>query len=126
MSKEKQIDIDIAVEEMASPVREITVKCGKCEYYKDGSCLKPIDIGCDINEDILNECEALYNAGYRKQSAIEKVEKKLFRDAFMSVLFSLVYLGGDGKWHTKRNNAEKTTAIMERYLSLVTREDGGE
>ncbi len=68
MSKEKQIDIDIAVEEMASAIREITVKCGKCEYYEDGSCLKPIDLGCDINEDILNECDALYNAGYRKQS----------------------------------------------------------
>lgn len=66
MSKEKQIDIDIAVEEMASAIREITVKCGKCEYYKDGSCLKPFDMGCDIDEDILNACDALYNAGYRK------------------------------------------------------------
>lgn len=70
MSREKQVDIDIAVEEMASAIREIMVKCGKCEYYKDGSCLKPIDVGCDINEDILNECDALYNRGYRKQSEI--------------------------------------------------------
>ena len=68
MSREKQIDIDLAVEEMASAIREITVKCCKCEYYKDGSCLKPIDMGCNINEDILNECDALYNARYRKQS----------------------------------------------------------
>lgn len=66
LNEKRQIYIDEAVEEMASAVREITVKCGKCEYYKDGSCLKPIDIGCDINEDILNECDALYNANYRK------------------------------------------------------------
>ena len=72
MSKEKQIDIDIAVEEMASTIREITVKCGKCEYYKDGSCLKPVNVGCGINEDILNECDALYNAGYRKQSLVAR------------------------------------------------------
>lgn len=67
MNKETQIDIDITVEAMASVIREITVKCGKCEYYKDGSCLKPIDIGCNINEDILNECDALYNANYCKK-----------------------------------------------------------
>ena len=72
MIKEKQIDIDIAVEEMASTIREITVKCGKCEYYKDGSCLKPVNVGCGINEDILNECDALYNAGYRKQSLVAR------------------------------------------------------
>ena len=75
MSREKQIDIDIAVEEMASAIREITVKCGKCEYYKDGSCLKPIDMGCDINEDILNECDTLYTAGYRKQEWISVDER---------------------------------------------------
>lgn len=66
LNEKRQIYIDEAVEEMASTIREITVKCGKCEYYKDGSCLNPIDLGCDINEDILNECDALYNAGYRK------------------------------------------------------------
>lgn len=48
MSKDRQIDIDIAVEEMASTIRKITVKCGKCEYYKDGSCLNPSNVGCDI------------------------------------------------------------------------------
>ena len=69
--------------------------------------------------------ERLYNAGYRKQSEIEKVENKLFLDGFESVLFSLVYLGGDGKWHTKRNNAEKTTAIVERCINLITTMKGG-
>ena len=68
MSRDKQINIDIAVEEMASVIREITVKCNGCEFYIDGSCLHPIDIGCDTNEDILNTCDALYSAGYRKQS----------------------------------------------------------
>ena len=95
MSKEKQIDIDIAVEEMASVIREITVKCDKCECFKDGSCLKPIDVGCDINEDILNECEALYNAGYRKQSEGEWIKKDGFLvcsecDATKPIAFSTV------------------------------------
>jgi len=77
MSEEKQIYIDEAVEEMASAIREITTSCGKCEYYKDGSCLKPIDIGCGENEDILNECDALYSKGYRKafEVAIEIFER---------------------------------------------------
>lgn len=46
MDREKQIDI--VVEEMASTIREITVKCGKCEYYKEGSCLNPSNVRCDI------------------------------------------------------------------------------
>ena len=95
MSKEKQIDIDIAVEAMASVIREITVKCGKCEYYKDGSCLKPIDIGCNINEDILNECDALYNANYRKQSEGEWILCGTFDD-----FFKCSCCGYDRPWQT--------------------------
>ena len=72
LNKDKQIDIDIAVEEMASAVREITVACNKCEYYKEGSCLKPIDLGCDDNEDILNSCDAIYEKGYRKASEVAR------------------------------------------------------
>lgn len=63
----------------------------------------------------------LANKGYRKQSELEKLGNKLFSDALETVLFSLVYLGADGKWHTRRNNAEKTTAIVERFLALVSR-----
>ncbi len=72
MSRDKQIDIDIAVEEMAGAVREITVACSKCEYYKDGSCLKPIDLGCDTNEDILLSCDAIYEKGFRNYIEISK------------------------------------------------------
>ena len=75
MSEEKQIYIDEAVEEMATAIRPIMTKCGKCEYYKDGSCIKPIYTDCDINEDILNECDAFYNAGYRKQNEGEWIIK---------------------------------------------------
>ena len=78
MSKEKQIDINIAVEEMASAVRERTVACNKCEYYKEGSCLKPIVLGCNDNEDILNLCDAIYEKGYRKASEVAgKIIKEL-------------------------------------------------
>ena len=72
MQKEKQIDIDIAVEEMASAVRERTVACNKCEYYNEGSCLKPIDLGCNDNEDVLNLCDAIYEKGYRKASEVAR------------------------------------------------------
>lgn len=69
--------------------------------------------------------EKMTAKGYRKQSEVEKLENKLFTELFESVLFSLVYLSADGKWHTKRNNAEKTTAIIERYLKLVAIEKVG-
>lgn len=72
MDRENQIYADEVVEEMASAIREITTKCGKCEYYKDGSCLKPIDLGCDTNEDILNSCDAIYEKGFRDYRAIAK------------------------------------------------------
>lgn len=79
----KQIDIDIAVEEMASAVREITTACGKCEYYKDGSCLKPFDLGCDTNEDILNECDAIYAKGFRNVDEIfDDISARLCSDGF--------------------------------------------
>ena len=72
MSREKQIYIDEAVEEMATAIRPIMVKCSKCEYYNDGSCHKPFDMGCDINEDILNECDAFYEKCYRKASDVAR------------------------------------------------------
>lgn len=75
MSRDKQIDIDIAVEEMASAVRERTVACNKCEYYKEGSCLKPIDLGCNENEDILNQCDAIYENGFRN---LRETARKIF------------------------------------------------
>ncbi|MBP3573916.1 MAG: hypothetical protein J6J71_04840 [Prevotella sp.] len=70
--REKRIYADEVVEEMASAIREITTKCGKCEYYKDGSCLKPIDMGCGDNEDILISCDAIYEKGFRNQREIAK------------------------------------------------------
>lgn len=79
----KQIDVDIAVEEMASAVREITTACGKCEYYKDGSCLKPIDLGCDTNEDILNSCDAIYAKGFRNANEIfDDISARIYSDGF--------------------------------------------
>lgn len=108
MSKEKQI------EEMARDI---------CECYDNGICYQD-DKPCDLRCESMTDAQYLYEKGYRKQSAVEKLENKLFKEVFEGVLFSLVYLGADGKWHTKRNNAEKTTAIIERYLDLVTIAEG--
>ena len=88
MNRDKQIDIDIAVEQMASAVRERTVACNKCEYYKEGSCLKPIDLGCNENEDILNLCDAIYEKSYRKASEVareifEEIEEMLNMQAII-------------------------------------------
>ena len=120
MSKEQQI------EEMARVIEAVNY----CKGYED-------DRGCYFansckscknanRENSIEVAERLYEQGYRKQSVIEILENKLFKEIFEDVLFSLVYLGADGKWHTKRNNAEKTTAIIERYLKLVAIEEGGE
>ena len=99
------------------------------------------EMACDMCTVIQNcnepykpipSCEAYqcakraYAKGWRKQSKTEKLENKLFSDALETVLFSLVYLGGDGKWHIRRNNAEKTTAIVERFLALVSTEKGAD
>ena len=95
MSRDKQIYIDEAVEGMASAIREITTKCGKCEYYKDGSCLKPIDIGCNENEDILNCCDAIYEKGYRKTS---EVARKIFEEADKIFMANCLSLETYGAW----------------------------
>ena len=88
MSKELQIYIDEAVEEMASAIRPIMVKCGKCEYYNDGDCRKPVNMDCDINEDIFIECDALYEAGYRKTftSALASDTQKAFKEGYEKAL----------------------------------------
>ena len=105
---------EIQIEEMAKALNEATFGVNT-QTLADH--LKP--------ETINKVAEYLYNSGYHKQSEVEKLENKLFTEVFESVLFSLVYLGADGKWHTRRNNAEKTTAIIERYLKLVAIKEGG-
>lgn len=111
MSEDKQIE-EMAFEICKRRAGNNVTICENCRNH-----------GCCLYEEIAS---ALFDAGYRKQSEIEKLENKLFFDALESVFFSLVYLGADGKWHTKRNNAEKTTTIIERYKELVVKMKGGE
>ena len=73
MSKEKQI------EEMAKVLRKGTI-CYNCRSSingnerRDWGCHRPSNLDCRYDEDILKACEALYNAGYRKQSEGEWID----------------------------------------------------
>lgn len=85
-SESEQIEeMDKTVEEMATVIRAITIKCGECECYKDGHCFLPFPEICGENDDICSVCEALYNAGYRKQSEGEWITKRRHRGGFRTV-----------------------------------------
>ena len=56
--KEKQI------EEMCEVLRQNAESCKTCSWYEEGLCIG----NCELAEDNQAVCEALYNAGYRKQS----------------------------------------------------------
>lgn len=61
------------IEEMAKVLRHGTI-CYNCRSSingnerRDWGCHRPNNLDCPHDEDILKACEALYNAGYRKQS----------------------------------------------------------
>ena len=77
MKEEKQI------EEMARVLRPLTL-CTHClaslnrDKKRDGGCYRPIGYECSLDRDILKYCEALYTAGYRKQSEGEWKEHPHF------------------------------------------------
>ena len=56
------------IEEMIERVRKVTDDCQNCNLYAERLC----DYNCDLCEAIQLACEALYNAGYRKQSEVIK------------------------------------------------------
>ena len=58
---------------------------------------------------------SLSKLGYRKAS---DVAREIFAE-FQGVLFSLIYLGGDGKYHIRKINADKVTEIFEDYWKLI-------
>lgn len=104
----KQIEIDIAIEQMASAVREITTACGKCEYYKDGSCLKPIDLGCDTNEDILNSCDAIYSKGFRNaRDVFDDIAVRLCGDGFHYFIAQSIFDEIRKKYESEGADGEK-------------------
>lgn len=103
----KRIYNDEAIEEMASAVREITTACGKCEYYKDGSCLKPIDLGCNDNEDILNVCDALNEKGYCKANDLAR---EIFEEIEDFMIDSNIY-----KMQAKSMLSSKFAELKKKY-----------
>lgn len=98
LNKEKQI------EEMAKDM---------CEYYYEGTCYqdkKPCDCKCECFTD----AQYLYAKGYRKAS---DVAEDIFSD-IESILFSLMYLDFDGKYHLRKMNGDRVTKIFERYANI--------
>ena len=89
-------------------------------------------MGCkrimDCDESLQDQCgfmvliEALHEAGYRK--ATEVVED-IFSD-FESILFSLMYLDFDGKYHLRKMNGDRVTKIFERYYNIKKKYTEGE
>ena len=59
------------IEEMIERVRKVTDDCQNCNLYAERLC----DYNCDVCETIQLACEALYNAGYRKQKEGEWIYK---------------------------------------------------
>ena len=118
MNKDKQI------EEMASAVRERTVACNKCEYYKEGSCLKPIDLGCDDNEDILNLCDAIYEIGYRKAY---EVAREIFEEIEEGVKAAVSALQFENNPIHRKVKHEAYSSLM-RFIKTVGEKytEGGE
>lgn len=69
--------IDHENSKMACVLRKTTTDCLECSYLaEDGSCKRPFDFGCNTDEDILDTCDILYNAGYRhiSESSTSKTE----------------------------------------------------
>ena len=61
----KQNSLSSDIEDMACILRKVSCDCVGCEYLaEDGSCQKPIDCFCNVDEDILTTCDTLCNAGY--------------------------------------------------------------
>ena len=60
------------IKEMAKVLRKGAI-CYNCRSSingnerRDWDCHRPRNLGCRHDDDILKACEALYNAGYRKQ-----------------------------------------------------------
>ena len=69
---------------------------------------------CKYNCAFTRYGEMLYNAGYRK---VSEVVGEIFSD-FESILFSLMYLDFDGKYHLRKMNGDRATKIFERYYKI--------
>lgn len=108
MSKEKQI------EEMAKIICQDSSnegKCEKCGFYENRSCRK------------FKEAEAIYNAGYRKQSenaTLETVDK--FRSALMDKFIDLCR----GNDFNKINLLLIGETIDRTFDDVVAKMKGGE
>lgn len=73
--------------------------------------------GCDR----LNGATALYKAGYRQQS---DTAQEIFGE-ITNLLLSVVYLGADGKWHTRKKYASELHSFVENFLELKEKYTGG-
>lgn len=110
--------VDTTIEEMMAAIRPIMVKCSKCEYHKNGDCRKPINMNCDINEDLYLECDTFYEAGYRKGSdvalkVIEEIEKiamtKINADLSIEVLNDTYYIEAIDEFKKKYTEDKQCT-----------------
>ena len=87
------------IEEMAKVLRPLTL-CYNCrsslnnDGKRDGGCYT--DYECCHNDDILRDCQALYNAGYRKQSEVDLREEITTDD------FENLELAKERGWHRKK------------------------
>lgn len=55
----------------------------------------------------------------------QEVAREMFED-FQNILFSIMYLGNDGKYHLRKMSADKVTLIFEKYFELKKKYTGSE
>ena len=92
---DKAIEQEKQIEEMCEVLRQNAESCKTCSWYEEGICIG----NCELAEDNQAVCEALYNAGYRKQSEGEWVRQKGIPEAICSKCGrEVVYQVIDNKW----------------------------
>lgn len=93
MNRDKQI------EEMIEVLRQNAESCKTCNWYKEGLCIG----NCELSEDNQIVCEALYNAGYRKQSEWISVDERLPEKCTHVIVCDESGIVGEA-WHSKEDH----------------------
>ena len=73
-------------------------------------------------EQILNSYALQYGTVQDQHEAIYKIKREMAKEIFAEItnkLLLIVYLGADGKWHTRKNYSSQLNSFVEDYLDLI-------
>jgi hypothetical protein len=99
-------------------MKEQIEEMGKlCPFHEEGKCnLLEDEVVCDFDCDMCDYADALYNAGYRKQSEWISVDERLPEEGVRV----LVWLKGDGSQYTRTDTDRLSLKKWVRCGRLVT------